>query len=100
MHLIFSTHAPFQYIMASLPSSTSALSHIFTFLAGVAVGKAIDQDELNAYRSSNEDGLTRFFARMRRRMKGCAAVALVMGLVYSSIGRRAIAGGNDDKVSK
>ena len=79
--------------MASLPSSGSALTHILTFLAGIAVGKAIDQDELNAYRSSNEDGLKGFFARMRRRVKGAAAGFVVMGLLYS-VGRKALTGGS------
>jgi hypothetical protein len=86
--------------MASLPSSTSTLTHMFAFLVGIAAGKAIDQDELNAYRSGNESGLSGFFAKMRRRVKGVAAGFVVLGLVYS-VGRRAITGGGDaDKVSK
>ena len=85
--------------MASLPSTTSAFTHTLTFLAGIAVGKSIDQDELNAYRSSNEDGWSGVFARMRRRIKGAAAGFVVLGLVYS-IGRRAIGGGEDSKVEK
>jgi hypothetical protein len=79
--------------MASLPSSTSTLTHLLTFIAGMAVGKAIDQDELNAYRSSSEDGIAGFFAKMRRRMKSCAVGAVVLGLVYA-VGRKAITGGD------
>jgi hypothetical protein len=83
--------------MASLPSSATALTHILTFVAGIAVGKAIDQDELNAYRSSNEG----FFARIRRRIKGFAAGFVVLGLIYS-VGRKALTGGGgkDDKLNK
>jgi hypothetical protein len=73
---------------------------MFAFLVGIAAGKAIDQDELNAYRSGNESGLSGFFAKMRRRVKGVAAGFVVLGLVYS-VGRRAITGGGDaDKLSK
>ena len=80
--------------MASLPSSASAFTHVITFLAGVAVGKSIDQDELNAYRSSNES----FFAKMQRRIKGAAAGFVVLGLAYA-VGRRAIVGGGVNNAS-
>ncbi|KAL7519565.1 hypothetical protein ACHAWX_004323 [Stephanocyclus meneghinianus] len=85
--------------MASLPSSTTTLTHLLTFLAGIIVGKAIDQDELNAYRVSNEDGIAGFVAKIRRQIKTCVFGGVILGLVYS-VGRRALTGGNSEKVRK
>ncbi|KAL9188943.1 hypothetical protein ACHAXT_011433 [Thalassiosira profunda] len=73
--------------MASLPSSASAFTHLLALLAGIAVGKSMDADELNAYRSSNED----LWSRVRRRIKSVAVGGIVLGLVVK-VGGKAVRG--------
>ena len=76
--------------MSSLPSSSSrtAFTHLLTFLAGVVVGKAIDADELAAYRSSNDDDV---WTKVRRRLKSIAAGTVILTLVVK-VGSRALLG--------
>lgn len=63
--------------MASLPSTSSLTTHIVAFLTGVAVGKSLDADELNAYRSANET----VWSKLGRQLKYVLAGGVVMGLV-------------------
>ena len=72
--------------MASLPSGTTTFTHLLALLAGVVIGKSIDADELDAYRSSNDESI---FASLRRRLKSTIVVGLVLGLVVK-VGTRAI----------
>jgi len=74
--------------MASLPSGTTTFTHLLALLAGVVIGKSIDADELDAYRSSNDESI---FASLRRRLKSTIVVGLVLGLVVK-VGTRAIMG--------
>ena len=77
--------------MASLPSSKYAFTHLLAMLAGVAIGKSIDADELHAYRSAAGEGPS---AKLRRRIKSLLAGGLVVGLIIET-GRRAFGGGGD-----
>mmetsp|Transcript_30782 Transcript_30782/g.48251 ORF Transcript_30782/g.48251 Transcript_30782/m.48251 type:complete len:85 (+) Transcript_30782:280-534(+) len=61
--------------MASLTSSLT--THFVAFLTGMAVGKSLDAEELNAYRSSNETVWTKF----SRKLKYVVAGSVVLGLV-------------------
>mmetsp|Transcript_19067 Transcript_19067/g.41263 ORF Transcript_19067/g.41263 Transcript_19067/m.41263 type:complete len:88 (+) Transcript_19067:153-416(+) len=82
--------------MASFPSSSTAFTHLLTFLVGVAIGKSIDADELNAYRSSNDDSI---FAKLRRRMKSVVLGGVVVGLV-GFVGKRALMGGGSSTTDR
>ena len=53
------------------------------------MGKSIDADELNAYRSSHDD----IWTKIRRRMKSILAGTVVLTLVVAT-GRRALLGGS------
>ena len=80
--------------MASLPSSATTFTHLLALLTGVVIGKSIDADELDAYRSSES-----IFASMRRRLKSTIVVGLVLGLVVK-VGKRAIMGGGEKTETK
>ena len=58
-----------------------AISHSFVFLAGFAVGKYVDHEELMTYREANENFIDRF-----RRRAGNAAIGIVaigtIGLLF------------------
>ncbi len=64
----------------------SAFTHLLTFLAGVAVGKAVDADELQAYRSSHEEDT---WSRIRRRIKSILAGTIILTLLVKT-GTRAM----------
>ncbi|KAL7547040.1 hypothetical protein ACHAWF_010362 [Thalassiosira exigua] len=66
--------------MASLPSSGAAFTHLLALLAGAAIGKSIDADELAAYRSSGDT----FWTKLRRKMKGIVAGGVALGLIYKT----------------
>ena len=53
------------------PARALLISHVVVFVAGFAIGKKIDSDELEAYRSINESD----FARLRRNL-GTAVLGL------------------------
>ena len=74
--------------MASLPSSSTTFTHLLALLAGVAIGKSIDADELTAYRSSTAEDI---WAKLRRRIKTILAGGVVLGLIFKT-GRMAIGG--------
>ena len=79
--------------MASLPSSSTAFTHLLALLAGVAIGKSMDATELNAYRSSADEGV---LTKIRRKMREILIGGVVLGLLYKT-GRMAIgSGGVDD----
>ena len=63
--------------MASLPSTSSLTTHFIALLAGVAIGKSLDAEELNAYRSVHETVMS----RVGRRVKYLLAGSIVLGLV-------------------
>lgn len=69
--------------MASLPSSSSAFTHLLALCAGVIIGKSIDADELNAYRSSAGENL---WTRIRRQMKSVLVGGVVLGLIVKTGG--------------
>ena len=63
--------------MASLPTTSSLTTHFIAFLSGVVVGKSLDAEELNAYRSANETTWT----KLGRQLKYFVAGSVVLGLV-------------------
>ncbi|KAL3764416.1 hypothetical protein ACHAWU_004922 [Discostella pseudostelligera] len=78
--------------MASLPTSptsttaagsSSAFTHLLALVAGIIIGKSIDADELNAYRSSSSyaDDL---WTRIRRQMKSMIVGGVVLGLLVKT----------------
>ena len=73
--------------MASLPtsssSSTTAFTHLLALLAGIVIGKSIDADELNAYRSSSSYG-DDLWTRLRRQMKSILVGGIVLGLIVKT----------------
>mmetsp|Transcript_7724 Transcript_7724/g.16531 ORF Transcript_7724/g.16531 Transcript_7724/m.16531 type:complete len:90 (+) Transcript_7724:110-379(+) len=69
-----------------------AFTHLLTFLAGVAVGKAIDADELQAYRSSHEEDT---WSRIRRRIKSLLAGTVILSLLVKT-GSWALSGDRND----
>ena len=71
--------------MASLPSTTSLTTHLFAFLAGVAAGKSLDAEELNAYRSANETFMSRVGRRLKYFLAGSALFGLVIKLGSSAL---------------
>ncbi|KAL3789820.1 hypothetical protein ACHAW5_011243 [Stephanodiscus triporus] len=79
--------------MASLPFPTSgkkaAFTHLLALFAGVVIGKSIDADKLEAYRSSSNDGA---LARIRRRSKSFLVSVIVLGLIVKTF-RMAIGDG-------
>ena len=66
--------------MASLPSTSTAFTHLLALLTGIAIGKSIDADELIAYRSLDDTIFTRF----RRKIKSILVGGVVLGLVYKT----------------
>ena len=83
--------------MASLPTHHSygkgyAFTHLLALLAGICIGKSIDADELDAYRSSSSNDTA--FVRIRRRLKSMAITGIVLGLIVRT-GRMPIGGGDD-----
>ena len=76
--------------MASLPSSSTAFTHLLALLTGIAIGKSIDADELSAYRSIDDTPLRRF----SRKIKSIVVGGVVLGLVYKtgSIAMRGLLG--------
>jgi len=83
--------------MASLPSSSTAFTHLLALLTGIAIGKSIDADELSAYRSMDDTIFTRF----RRKIKSIVVGGVVLGLVYKtgSIAMRGLLGNGSGGVS-
>ena len=79
--------------MASLPSSSTAFTHLLALIAGVAIGKSIDADELDAYRAGTDD----FWAKIRRRIKSVLVGGVVLTLIYKtgSMTMRGIMGDGD-----
>ena len=83
--------------MASLPTHHRAygggyaFTHLLALFAGICIGKSIDADELDAYRSSSHTNDSTF-VRLRRRMKSMAVTGIVLGLIVRA-GRMAIVGG-------
>jgi hypothetical protein len=76
--------------MASLiPGKKAAFTHLLALLAGIVIGKSIDADELEAYRSSSNDGA---MTRLRRRVKSILVTGIVLGLIVKT-GRMAIGDG-------
>jgi hypothetical protein len=76
--------------MASLTSGKmAAFTHLLALLAGIVIGKSIDADELEAYRSSSNDGA---MTRIRRGVKSILVTGIVMGLIVKT-GRMAIGDG-------
>lgn len=72
--------------MASLltPSNTTAaFTHLLALVAGIVIGKSIDADELNAYRSSSSyaDDL---WTRIRRQMKSIIVGGVALGLLMKT----------------
>ena len=63
--------------MASLPSTSSFTTHLIALLTGVAIGKSLDAEELNAYRSAHET----LWSRVGRRVKYFLAGSIVLGLI-------------------
>mmetsp|Transcript_522 Transcript_522/g.869 ORF Transcript_522/g.869 Transcript_522/m.869 type:complete len:86 (+) Transcript_522:207-464(+) len=63
--------------MASLPTTSSLTTHFIVFLTGVVVGKSLDAEELNAYRSANET----MWTKLGRQLKYFVAGSVVLGLV-------------------
>lgn len=63
--------------MASLPTTSSLTTHFIAFLSGVVVGKSLDAEELNAYRSANET----MWTKLGRQLKYFVAGSVVLGLV-------------------
>ena len=88
-------------IMASLPSSSTAFTHLLALVAGIAIGKSIDADELTAYRSSTSDNIG---IRIRRQMKSILFGSILVGLVIKTgsaamrglLGNGGEEGGRDD----
>ena len=88
-------------IMASLPSSSTAFTHLLALVAGIAIGKSIDADELTAYRSSTSDNIG---TRIRRQMKSILVGSILVGLVIKTgsaamrglLGNGGEEGGRDD----
>lgn len=82
--------------MASLPFPTSgkkaAFTHLLALFAGIIIGKSIDADELEAYRSSSNDGA---LVRIRRRAKSILVTGIVLGLIVKTF-RMAIGDGGGD----
>jgi len=66
--------------MASLPSSSTAFTHLLALLTGIAIGKSIDADELSVYRSIDDT----IFTRLRRKIKSILVGGVVLGLVYKT----------------
>ena len=87
--------------MASLPSSSTAFTHLLALVAGIAIGKSIDADELTAYRSSTSDNIG---TRIRRQMKSILVGSILVGLVIKTgnaamrglLGNGGEEGGRDD----
>lgn len=72
--------------MASLPTTsntTAAFTHLLALITGIVIGKSIDADELNAYRSSSSyaDDL---WTRIRRQMKSVIVGGVVLGLLVKT----------------
>ena len=63
--------------MASLPTTSSLTTHFIAFITGMVVGKSLDAEELNAYRSANETVWT----KLGRQLKYALAGSVVLGLV-------------------
>ena len=82
--------------MASLPSSRTAFTHLLALVAGIAIGKSIDADELTAYRSSTSDNI---FTRLRRQMKSILVGSILVGLVIKtgSATMRGLLGGGGEE---
>lgn len=81
--------------MSSLPSTSTAFTHLLALLTGIAIGKSIDADELIAYRSLDDTIFTRF----RRKIKSILVGGVVLGLVYKTGGvamRGLLGSGADD----
>mmetsp|Transcript_11377 Transcript_11377/g.17119 ORF Transcript_11377/g.17119 Transcript_11377/m.17119 type:complete len:86 (-) Transcript_11377:18-275(-) len=78
--------------MASLPSTSSLTTHFVAFLTGVAIGKSLDAEELNAYRSANETVWT----KLGRQLKYFVAGSVVLGLV-AKLGSTALLKNGDGK---
>ena len=57
---------------------TMLLSHSVVFIGGCVLGKMINQDELETYRSIHESGITKF----RRHATTAAFAILSVGTVY------------------
>ena len=74
--------------MASLPSSSSAFTHLLALVTGILIGKSIDADELQAYRSSSGDNI---WTKIRRQMKSVLVGGVVLGLIAKT-GSMAIGG--------
>jgi hypothetical protein len=60
---------------------TFLLSHCIVFVGGFAVGKMINQDELEIYRSIHESNVTKF----RRNATTIAFSILAVGTLYAVI---------------
>ncbi|KAL7433028.1 hypothetical protein ACHAXM_003376 [Skeletonema potamos] len=71
--------------MASLPSTSSLTTHFVAFLTGVVIGKSLDAEELNAYRSAHET----VWSKLGRQLKILFAGGVVLGLV-AKIGTTAL----------
>jgi hypothetical protein len=71
--------------MASLPSTSSLTTHFVAFLTGVVIGKSLDAEELNAYRSAHET----VWSKLGRQLKYLLAGGVVLGLV-AKIGSNAL----------
>ena len=82
--------------MASIPSSSTAFTHLLALLTGIAIGKSIDADELSAYRSIDDTPLRRF----SRKIKSILVGGVVLGLVYKtgSIAIRGLLGNGSNRV--
>ena len=83
-------HNPCTATMASLPTNTSntttiaAFTHLLALFAGIVIGKSIDADELNAYRSSSSYYADDVWTRIRRQMKSIIVGGVVLGLLVKT----------------
>jgi hypothetical protein len=73
--------------MASLPNTATttscAFTHLLALLTGIVIGKSIDADELNAYRSSSSYA-DDIWTRIRRQMKSILVGGVVLGLLVKT----------------
>jgi hypothetical protein len=74
--------------MASLPNTATttscAFTHLLALLTGIVIGKSIDADELNAYRSSSSYA-DDIWTRIRRQMKSIlVGGGVVLGLLVKT----------------
>jgi hypothetical protein len=60
------------------------LSHTVFFVAGFAVGKLIDRDELETYRAIHETGFTKFRRMAEKVALGMLAIGTVIVAVRAS----------------